>query len=172
MNVKLIMFKSNGQRKEFPVSNPKTVLGRGEECDLRVPLLSVSRRQCELHFDGKQLKIKDLGSSNGTYVNNKRVNEAILKAGDRLAVGPVILTVQINGQPGEITPPKAQNVAEGSDEVVALDDADVIMGAGGSDDSDLLELAADDSGEVDPLSALEALAEEEKKPAPPPTKKK
>jgi pSer/pThr/pTyr-binding forkhead associated (FHA) protein len=82
MEVKLIMFKSDGQRKDFPIINPTTVIGRGENCDLRVPLLNVSRRHCELMLSGDVVKVKDVASSNGTFVNNKRVNETILNPGD------------------------------------------------------------------------------------------
>ena len=124
MDVKLIMFKSDGQRKDFPIINPTTVIGRGENCDLRVPLLNVSRRHCELSLTGDVVKIKDMASSNGTFVNNKRVNETILNPGDRLVVGPVVFTLQINGQPEDIKPVKTKG-AKGEDEVVDLE-ADVI----------------------------------------------
>lgn len=182
MDVKLIMFKANGQQKEFPVVTPVTTIGRGENCELRVPLLSVSRRQCEIRLAGQQLKVKDLASSNGTYVNNKRVNEAILKAGDRLVVGPIVFTVQIDGVPEEIKPVKtrgqqmAEVGAKGGEEIIELE-ADVSAKTT-SDESDvdaMLELAADDGGapteDLDPIAALEALAGDTKKKTPPPKKK-
>jgi pSer/pThr/pTyr-binding forkhead associated (FHA) protein len=183
MDVKLIMFKTNGQQKEFPVVTPVTTIGRGENCELRVPLLSVSRRQCEIRLAGQQLKVKDLASSNGTYVNNKRVNEAILKAGDRLVVGPIVFTVQIDGVPEEIKPVKtrgqqmAEVGAKGGEEIIDLE-ADV--SAKTTDESDVdavLELAEDDAGapteDLDPIAALEALAgDTTKKKTPPPSPKK
>ena len=102
MDVKLVMFKANGQRKDFPVINPTTVIGRAESCDLRVPLLSVSRRQCALTVTDEGVKIRDLASSNGTYINNQRINEVEVSAGDRLVIGPIVFTLQIGGQPEEI----------------------------------------------------------------------
>ncbi len=164
MNVKLVMFKSNGQRRDFPINIPKTVIGRGEDCDLRVPLLNVSRRQCELHLAGQQLKIKDLGSSNGTYINNKRVNELVLKAGDRLVVGPVVFTVQIDGVPEEIAPVKTRGQQMAEDDVVTLE-ADVIANPGASGSSEAIALeepSGKDDSDFDPISALEALATETK----------
>ena len=115
MEAKLVMFKPDGKRKDFSLEKSVTVIGRGEECDFQVPLLDVSRRHCELTVDGDRIKVKDLASSNGTYVNNKRVNEAELRAGDRLAIGPVIFTLQVDGVPGEIEPVKTrgQKVAGG-----------------------------------------------------------
>jgi pSer/pThr/pTyr-binding forkhead associated (FHA) protein len=163
MDAKLIMFKPNGQRKDFSILNPTTVIGRAENCDLRVPILSVSRRHCELRLAGDQLSVKDLASSNGTYVNNQRVKEKPLGAGDRLVVGPIVFTVQVDGQPDEIKPVKTrgQRLAEagtpGADEIVDLE-ADVAA----KDESATGELAAapEVAEETDPIAALEALAAE------------
>ena len=76
--VLLVMFKSDGQRKDFPVTGPTVSIGRGEDCGLRVPLLSVSRRHCELTVTDQEIKVRDLGSSNGTYLNNDRISEEIV----------------------------------------------------------------------------------------------
>ena len=48
--------------------------------------------------------VRDLGSANGTYVNNKRVSEQELEAGDHRVIGPVVLTVRVNGQPKDVKP--------------------------------------------------------------------
>ena len=153
MDVKLVMFRPSGQRKDFPVINPVTVIGRGENCDLRVPLPSVSRRHCELRVQGAGLKVKDLASSNGTYVNNSRVAETDLRAGDRLAVGPIIFTLQVDGQPEEIRPvkTKGQKLAEAGAAVEAEVVAEVVAQPGAS----ALDTVDE---EVDPIAALEALA--------------
>ena len=111
MDVNLIMFKNDGTRKDFTLSRSKTVIGRGEECALQIPLLSVSRRHCEL-IRGQTLIVRDLASSNGTFVNNARVNEKELNAGDRLTVGPICFTIQIDGKPAEVKPVKAKPAAK------------------------------------------------------------
>jgi pSer/pThr/pTyr-binding forkhead associated (FHA) protein len=54
------------------------------------------------------VKAKDLGSANGTFLNNKPVTEATLKAGDHLVIGPVVFTVQIDGEPEDIRPVKTR----------------------------------------------------------------
>lgn len=104
MNVVLVFFKPDGQRRDLSVSRPSIVIGRGTECSMRIPVSAVSRRHCELTQNNRSIKLKDLGSSNGTYVNGKRVLEAKLKAGDRVQIGPVMFTVQIDGKPGHIEP--------------------------------------------------------------------
>ncbi len=152
MDVKLVMFKGNGQRKDFPIINPTTVIGRGENCDLRVPLLNVSRRHCELSIGPKAVKVKDLASSNGTYVNNNRVNETALKPGDRLAIGPVVFTLQVDGQPDQIKPV----VAKGYDAAKPGNDLDQVVAQPGAS-----SLAEAQEEELDPISALEALASDE-----------
>ena len=53
MDVKLVMFKPNGLRKDFPVSKELLVIGRGENCDLQIPLEAVSRRHCEVSLSGE-----------------------------------------------------------------------------------------------------------------------
>jgi len=108
MEVKLVMFKNDEVRKDFLIQNKNTILGRGEDCGLRIPLLSVSRRHCELVKSETELTLRDLGSSNGTYVNNKRVTETVLEAGDLLIIGPVVFTVQVDGKPKDIKPVKIQ----------------------------------------------------------------
>ena len=171
MEGKLIMFKANGQRKDFPLVNSTTIIGRAEQCDLRVPLLSVSRRHCELSVSEQGFSVKDLASSNGTYVNNQRVNEVELRAGDRLVIGPIVFTLQIDGQPDEIQPVKTrgQVLSEQSHPgAKILDDIEAEIAAG-LDESGMDETLVEENpvdglpdADSDPISALEALAEEDK----------
>jgi pSer/pThr/pTyr-binding forkhead associated (FHA) protein len=105
MDVNLILFKMNGSQKAFPLSSSVTVIGRRKDCDLRIPLMAVSKRHCQLILDDETLKIRDLGSRNGTYLNDKRIEEATARAGDNIKIGPLIFALQINGQPKEFVPP-------------------------------------------------------------------
>lgn len=163
MDVNLVMFTPKGKRKDFPLSKSTTVIGRGQKCDLRVPVLSVSRRHCELTFGDDALNIRDLGSSNGTYVDNERISEGELEAGDRLVVGPVVFTVQIDGKPEEIEPTPA---AQAGGEVVDLETAEQAGSEQtGITESDIVsalqpEDEEDEEEDSDAISALEALASE------------
>ncbi|MFW5681517.1 MAG: FHA domain-containing protein [Phycisphaeraceae bacterium] len=98
------MFKSDGTRRDFPLTHHRTVIGRKRSCDLRIPLTSVSRQHCEIVVEDDIAIIRDLGSSNGTYHNSTRVQEQKLSAGDEVVVGPVVFIVTINGVPEEIRP--------------------------------------------------------------------
>ena len=116
MQIVLVMFRSDGGRRSFSIARDMTVVGRREDCDLRIPLGDVSRKHCRLVRDGSSLRLEDLGSSNGTYHNGKRVDkEADLSPGDSIQIGPVVFVLQVDGVPAddELHPVTVEN-AEGS----------------------------------------------------------
>jgi len=97
--MKLVMFRGDGSRRDFPLSPGATTIGRKDDCTIRVPLAAVSRRHAEIFVGAEGATLKDLGAANGTFLNNRRVTEEGLQAGDQIVIGPVVFTVQINGQP-------------------------------------------------------------------------
>jgi predicted component of type VI protein secretion system len=105
MTVTLVTFSNKGVRKDFPVASGGMLIGRKTDADLRIPLREVSREHCRLSLNGKKAILKDLESSNGTFVNDQRIVQATLKPGDQIKIGTVLLTVQIDGVPKKITPP-------------------------------------------------------------------
>ena len=72
--------------------NIKTI-GRSAGAEFIVDAALVSRVHCRLTAGATELQVIDLDSTNGTFVNGKRVDEATLKEGDRLGVGRVELVV-------------------------------------------------------------------------------
>ena len=72
--------------------NIKTI-GRSPGAEFMVDANLVSRVHCRLTAGATELQVTDLESTNGTFVNGKRVSEATLKEGDRLGVGRVELVV-------------------------------------------------------------------------------
>jgi pSer/pThr/pTyr-binding forkhead associated (FHA) protein len=152
MQIKLVLFKPNGRRRDFDLTAPKTSIGRRDDCTLRIPLMGVSRKHCELTVSERSVRVKDLGSSNGTFVNGRKVTDQPLKAGDKLTVGAINFTVQIDGKPSDLKPPKAPAKAPLGD--------DLVTDLSGEDDLEITELGGseDTSGAI---SALEALASED-----------
>ena len=125
MQAVLVMFRSDGERRSFSIARDMTVIGRREDCDLRIPLGEVSRKHCRLVRDGDTLKLEDLGSSNGTFLNGQRVQEALLSPGDTIQVGPVAFALQIDGEPPEEDlRPVTTESSNGSGEEVPLGDED------------------------------------------------
>lgn len=68
--------------------------GRSPECAVEVPDPNVSRRHFRLHFDGVNLHLTDLKSSNGTFLNNERTDAAQIGHGDQIRVGETRMRVQ------------------------------------------------------------------------------
>jgi pSer/pThr/pTyr-binding forkhead associated (FHA) protein len=95
------MFRADGERRSFSIVRDMTVVGRREDCDLRIPLGEVSRKHCRLIKDNDSIRLEDLGSSNGTFHNGERVREATLAPGDTVQIGPVTFMVQIDGVPAD-----------------------------------------------------------------------
>jgi pSer/pThr/pTyr-binding forkhead associated (FHA) protein len=76
----------------LPPGSVKTI-GRSPGAEFIVDAALVSRLHCQLTATADQLQVKDLGSTNGTFVNGKRVKAAELREGDRLSVGRLELIV-------------------------------------------------------------------------------
>jgi pSer/pThr/pTyr-binding forkhead associated (FHA) protein len=69
------------------LTTPRVILGRSRECDLRIADVNVSRRHSEVRQEGPEHWVADLGSTNGTIVNGKRVDRARLENGDVITLG-------------------------------------------------------------------------------------
>ncbi len=85
------------ETEEFGLAEP-VIIGRAEDCNLRLANRFVSRHHCELLIDGREhvVRVRDLGSQNGTFVNDGPVtNDCELKDGDKLVVGCVPFEVHI-----------------------------------------------------------------------------
>lgn len=87
-----------------------TVLGRHSECHICLQSEGVSRRHAELHVDEKGLRVKDLDSANGTFVNDEKVSEKRLQVGDELRFDELRFMIQTPGQAEE--PKKVQRTVE------------------------------------------------------------
>ena len=149
MNAKLVLIKADGERRDFPLEKPRVIIGRKNSCDMRVPLSSVSREHCAISVVEDELRLQDLGSSNGTYCNGSRVQEVKLSAGDRISVGPVQFTVVIDGEPTDVTAGRPAGGPSGADASDSLTDDDEMLIA----DMDL-SLDADDDDDEDELVTL------------------
>lgn len=76
----------------LPAGTIKTI-GRSTGAEFMVDAPLVSRLHCQLQASDDSLRVKDLDSTNGTFVNGRRVKTAELKDGDTLGIGRVELTV-------------------------------------------------------------------------------
>ena len=95
MDVNLVLFKNDGSQATFPLPDGVTVLGRSHDCELRVPLKVVSRKHCQLSPNEESMKIQDLDSRIGTFLNGKRIRTGVpveVKSGDHVRFGLVELS--------------------------------------------------------------------------------
>ena len=74
------------------VSTEPVIIGRSPKCEIQIDQESVSRNHCRIGFEEGEFVVRDLGSTNGTYVNDNLVgDEGRLRHGDQLRVGRTIL---------------------------------------------------------------------------------
>lgn len=79
----------------FPIpESGRAILGRSQECDIVLPGSHVSRQHAELYFQSGRLHVKDLGSSNGTYVNRRKVQDGVVNPGDELRFDTLVFQVE------------------------------------------------------------------------------
>jgi FHA domain/zinc-ribbon domain len=78
--------------QSFQPDQAKTLIGRSPECDVFLDDVTVSRRHAELVREGETFSIRDLGSLNGTYVNRRRIESAVLENDDEVQIGKYRLT--------------------------------------------------------------------------------
>lgn len=83
--------------KKFNLDNPSLIIGRSSKCDVQIDQESVSRNHCKLINTGKSVLVRDLGSTNGTYVNDDPVDEHVLRDGDLIKVGRTIFKFLTGG---------------------------------------------------------------------------
>jgi two-component system cell cycle response regulator len=76
--------------RRFLLDRAELVLGRGTDCDIQVDRDSVSRRHARVYRDNDNWLVEDLGSTNGSYVNDNPVTKAPLRDGDFLKIGAAI----------------------------------------------------------------------------------
>lgn len=87
----VVVIHGEGLGKRMDIGRRAALVGRSADADLHIPHGSVSRRHCELWFDGQRYRLRDLGATNQTQLNDEPVNQAVLEDGDQITVGETIL---------------------------------------------------------------------------------
>ena len=156
MDFQLVVLRGRSATTALKLGDSATTAGRGEDCQLRIKSSQVSRRHCQFFEKNGMLLVKDLGSSNGTYLNGKKIEgQRVLEPGDELAIGPVKLRVEKLGQPAAKSATTASAPKPGDTAVPSK----IIPGAS----SDEFEIDFDETPE--PISEEQTVAVPPKKPA-------
>jgi pSer/pThr/pTyr-binding forkhead associated (FHA) protein len=90
---KLVILNQGMTGRTFDVNVERTTVGRIEENTFQIADASVSSRHAEILLRGGEVLIRDLNSTNGTFVNGEKITEAVLKPGQLLRFGQVELKI-------------------------------------------------------------------------------
>jgi FHA domain len=87
----------SGVEKAYPMRQLAVTIGRSDQCDISVKDSSMSGRHAEISKINGEIKVRDLGSANGIYLNGERIAEAELFDGDVLRLGQTSVRIDVVG---------------------------------------------------------------------------
>jgi pSer/pThr/pTyr-binding forkhead associated (FHA) protein len=119
MKVSLLVTQGAHKGREIPVAASPFVIGRDPQCHLRPTNPMISRRHCALVLQGGKVIIRDFGSTNGTLINDRRVQgEEELHNDDRLRLDTLVFVVRVEtpAAAGQSAGPRQRTPAEIADE--------------------------------------------------------
>lgn len=107
MNAKLVVVGGEVKTAEIKLRLPCTI-GRGRGCTIMLPQALVSRQHCELFESGGQMMVRDLGSLNGTFINNQKIADTSpIRSEELLTIGTVTFRVMYESVEASAAPPGA-----------------------------------------------------------------
>lgn len=129
--LKVIEGKHSG--KIIPLEVGKFIIGREHDCHLRPNSEMISRHHCVFQADEFTVRLRDLGSTNGTFVNGKRIQtDTVLQDGDTVHVGKLAFQVAIKHVEADVVETSTSTIAAHETDVevtpvspIALDDSTV-----------------------------------------------
>jgi hypothetical protein len=108
MDAKLILVVEGKADRAIPLKKTLTSIGREKGNDIRLKSSQVSRLHCAIHKQGNLLRVTDMGSANGVFVNGKKIESATLRPNDRLTIGSMTFRVDYKGVPSPAAVPAKQ----------------------------------------------------------------
>ena len=96
---KLVILTQGLTGRAHELNVDRTTIGRVEDNMFQIAEASVSSHHCEVHLRGNEILIRDLNSTNGTFINGEKITESVLKPGQTLRLGNVELKLDAPGTP-------------------------------------------------------------------------
>jgi pSer/pThr/pTyr-binding forkhead associated (FHA) protein len=152
--------------KAISIAIPQFLIGRDPDCQLRPASALISKRHCALLVRGNQAFIRDFASTNGTFLNDEKVeNERELRDGDRLKAGPLEFRVALETIPAvdKKTPVPAVGAPPSSEDEAA---AAMLLSVGDDRPSNPGEGAVDSQGIPTGSTVMEAASSMTQTPPP------
>jgi len=94
---KLVVLSEGLTGRSHELKVEKTTIGRLEDNAFQIPEQSVSSHHCEILLKGNDVIVKDLNSTNGTYINGEKITEKSLKPGQILRLGQIEVRLEGDG---------------------------------------------------------------------------
>src|SRR5918999_824949 len=118
--LRLVAYAPDGVRR-FPIHRSELIIGSWPECDICLQHTGVAQRHARLLYDGKVLRIEDLGTRKGLSVSGRKVREATLEVLDEIRLGNVTLLVEdILPAPEKAQAPPQEEPANGTPRITSL----------------------------------------------------
>jgi len=115
MGAKLVVLAGPRCGETFSIDAAETTIGRDASSQLSIPDHLISRRHCAVELSADRCTLRDLGSSNGTYVNGMPVRERTLTHGDRIRAGDSVLLFLKAGADSSESLPGAESLRAADD---------------------------------------------------------
>ncbi|MBC8133712.1 MAG: GGDEF domain-containing protein [Deltaproteobacteria bacterium] len=93
----LVVIYGDELGKKYNLNSQSVVVGRSSKCEIQIDQESISRNHSKIVNTGKTLLVRDLGSTNGTYVNDEPIEEHVLRDGDLIKIGRTIFKFLTGG---------------------------------------------------------------------------
>jgi len=94
MPYRLVVLSEGFTGRSYELKVDRTTVGRVEGNAFCIPEPSISSHHCEILLKGNDVVVKDLDSTNGTYINDERVTEAVLRPGQLLRLGQLEMRLE------------------------------------------------------------------------------
>jgi pSer/pThr/pTyr-binding forkhead associated (FHA) protein len=94
---KLVIQNQGMTGRAHELNVDRTTIGRVEDNTFQIADPSVSSHHCEIHLRGSDIVIRDLNSTNGSFINGNKTEEGVLKPGQVLRLGQVELKLEVEG---------------------------------------------------------------------------
>jgi len=94
---KLVILTQGMTGRAHELNVDRTTIGRVEDNTFQIADASVSSHHCEVLLRGGEVVIRDLNSTNGSYINDAQITESILKPGQKLRLGQIELKLETEG---------------------------------------------------------------------------
>ena len=103
---RLVLLSEGFAGRTYDLKTETTTVGRVSDNAFEIPEASVSSHHAEIVLKGSDVLIRDLDSTNGTFINDERISEAVLKPGLILRFGTIELKLDTGDAPVKPPPPK------------------------------------------------------------------